>query len=1053
MKELYTLFLFLCIGQFLIAQNTITLWDFNEATLTPSVGIGSAERIGGTQGNGGLEFFDGMYNIHTFPEQGTNSGTAGMQFMTSVAGFSDIQFKMDLDASNGSSKFFEIQSSIDNGTTWQLVAEAQHTSLQNEIETFGPYNISNADNASNLIIRIVAVFEEGTNVYAPVDPNDTYFIWGTYSFDNVEITGMGGGGDAYCEYNATTVTPITFVDVAGISNTTSATSNEAHELFLDQIGNTLHGEEHIIKLAGSTGGNFESFFTVFIDWNKNGILNDEGEVYEVGSLQNSNGNDGQLWGSFIIPTNVSFGATRMRIISNRGSYATDPCGTYQFGQAEDYTFSVNPVPDEYCVYTSENVLPITSVKFGGINNVTETPSIISHEYFLNKQAQLKRGQTHNITVQGNTGGNHTDYYTLFVDWNKNGELDDAGEIYELGTIANSTGTDETELVFPFAVAANAPLGDTRMRIIKNRGSYAVDPCGEYEFGQAEEYTLNVTIPAPSDDDYCGPLSYDYGVEPITYVNFAGIDNRSSASTSSPDHEYFLEMQATVDKGEEYEITLEGFTNGNWTNSLTVFIDFNQNGNLNDPGERFTIGVIENSTGEDGQQVTGNIVIPGHALSGETRMRIMKSNGDESYSDNPCNSDNWGGSDEYGQAEDYTILINSDCVEPTLTIETNGVEACEGTTAILEAETNGGQVFWFSSENDETPVGSGINFETPILTETTTFWAEATSGEFFEGGRTTPSALDAAVVNQNTNPWGLVFNTNETITLNSVDVYVADENGGEVTVQLLNEGWNEMYSTTVTLPVGNASNPARFEIPLGFVLPSGNNYRLVMESSPMLVRELSHQHTGFPYELGDSGEITGGTINNGGTNGNYYFFYNWKFNTGDTECKSDRVEVTVTVNPAPEMPEGETTQYFTLDETLTNLDVTGTNLTWYSDANGQTEIPANTELVDGTTYYVSQNNGECESQLLAITVYTELGVSDISKAEFAYYPNPVKDFLNISGKSKVSKIEIFELSGKQILSKNADNQNVQLNLSSLPSGVYIIKVTSAKTTETFKIIKK
>lgn len=1053
MKKLYTLFLFLCIGQFLIAQNTITLWNFDEATLSPSVGIGSAERIGGTQGNGSLEFFDGMYNIHTFPEQGTNSGTAGMQFNTSVAGFSEIQFKLDLDASNGSSKFFEIQSSIDNGTTWQLVAEAQHTSLQNEIETFGPYNISNVDNASNLKIRIVAVFEEGTNVYAPVDPNDTYFIWGTYSFDNVEISGTGGGGDAYCSYTAETVAPITFVDVAGISNTTSATSTEAHEFFLDQIGNALHGEEYIIKLGGNTGGNFESFFTVFIDWNKNGILDDEGEMYEAGSLVNSNGTDQQLWGSFVVPTNVTFGATRMRIISNRGSYATDPCGAYDFGQAEDYTFSVNPVPDDYCLYTSENVFPITSVRFAGIDNQTETPSILSQEYFLDQQAQLRTGETFNLTLEADTGGNQTDYFTLFIDWNKNDILDDEGEIYELGTLTNSTGTDGTELVFPFVVNEDAPLGDTRMRIIKNRGSYATDPCDEYEFGQAEEYTVNVSNPLPEGDDYCGPLSYDYGVEPITYVNFAGIDNRTSASTSSPDHEYFLEMQAEVDKGEEYEITLEGNTDGNWGNSFTVFIDLNQNGNLNDAGERFEIGFVENSTGEDGQQASAYILIPGHALSGETRMRIQKASGSSFFSEDPCNSDNWGGSDEYGQAEDYTIIINSDCVEPTLSIETTTIEACEGTRANIEVETNGGQVFWFASEDATTPIGSGINFETPILAENTTFWAEATSGEFFEGARTTPESWDAAEVNETTKPWGLVFNTNEIITLNSVDVYIADEESGEITVQLLNEEWDEIYSATVTLPAGNAANPVRFEIPLGFVIPAGNNYRLVMESSPMLVRELSHQHIGFPYELADSGEITGGTINNGGTNSNYYFFYNWKFNTGDNECKSDRIEVEVTVNPAPDAPMGEETQYFVLGETLENLEVSGTNLTWYADANSTSELPSTTALVDGTTYYVSQNNGECESALLAITVYKELGTSDLNGAEFTYYPNPVKDVLNISAKSNVSKIEIFEMSGKQILSQNAEDKNIKLNLSTLSGGVYIVKVTSDKTTETFKIIKK
>lgn len=1052
MRQLYTFFAFLLFMCFASGQNTIVLWNYDNGNASPAEGIGTTEKIGGTQGNGGLEFFDGMQNIHTFPEQGMNPGTAGMQFSTSITGFSDIQFTIDIDASNGSSKFFEIQSSVDGGETWQSVAKTQHTNLQNELETFGPYSISGTDGASNLKIRIVTIFEDGTNNYAAVDPTDTYFIWGTYSFDNVKITGTGAGSDAYCAYNASTITPITFVDVAGISNSTSASSTEAHELFLDQIGTTVHGQEHIIKLSGSTGGDHESFFSVFIDWNKNGTLTDEGERYDVGSLQNSNGSDGQLWGSFIVPTNVTFGPTRMRIISNRGSYANDPCGTYEFGQAEDYTFSVIPVPDDYCIYTAEIVSPITLVKFSGINNTTETPSILSHEYFLEKQAQLKRGQTHNLTLAGDTGGNNTDYYTLFIDWNKNHILDNEGEIYELGTITNSTGTDDKELIFPFVVAANTPLGDTRMRIIKNRDSYATDPCGEHEFGQAEDYTLNINNPAPADDDYCGPLSYGYGTEPITYVKFAGIENRTSASKSSPDHEFFLEMKAEVDKGEQYGITLQGNTDGDWTNSFTVFIDFNHNGNLNDPGERFEIGTIENSTGEDGQQTTKNILIPGHALAGETRMRIMKNNGDGFYAEDPCNADNWGGDDEYGQAEDYTIIINSDCIAPSLTIATSAVETCENTSTVLTAQTGGGQVFWYASADGTTPVGSGINFETPKLTETTSFWAEATSGQFFAGARVTPQSLGAAEVSQTTSPWGLVFNTNEIITLNSVDVFIADTEGGSITVKLMNDDWNEVYSKTLTLPSGNPVNPVRFEIPLGFVIPTGDNYRLVVESSPTLVRETSNQHTGFPYALGSAGQITGGTINNGGTNSNYYFFYNWKFNTGDSECKSERVKVDVNIIPAPDAPTGEATQYFASGETLENLEVSGTNLTWYSNQNG-TVIPATTPLVNNTTYYVSQNNGQCESKVFAITVYNQLGVSDINKAEFTYYPNPVKDVLNITGKSDVSKVEMFELSGKKILSQNAKAKNVQFNLSTFASGVYILKVTSDKTTETFKIIKK
>src|SRR5690606_23410022 len=132
-------------------------------------------------------------------------------------------------------------------------------------------------------------------------------------------------------------------------------------------------------------------------------------------------------------------------------------------------------------YTADNILPITSVDFAGIDNQTANTSVYAHEYFLEEQAELVRGESENITVKGNTGGNNTDYYTLFIDWNKNDVLDDDGEIYELGTITNSTGNDDVELTYSLTVAEDLPLGPTRIRIIKNRGAYATDPCGDFPY--------------------------------------------------------------------------------------------------------------------------------------------------------------------------------------------------------------------------------------------------------------------------------------------------------------------------------------------------------------------------------------------------------------------------------------------------------------------------------------------------------------------------------------------------------------------------------------------
>ena len=61
------------------------------------------------------------------------------------------------------------------------------------------------------------------------------------------------------------------------------------------------------------------------------------------------------------------------------------------------------------------------------------------------------------------------------------------------------------------------------------------------------------FPAP----YCGPLVFPSDVEPITMVNFAGINNTTSAAVSSADHENFIVQTANVAAGQTYPISLKG----------------------------------------------------------------------------------------------------------------------------------------------------------------------------------------------------------------------------------------------------------------------------------------------------------------------------------------------------------------------------------------------------------------------------------------------------------------------------------------------------------------
>src|SRR5512138_2744188 len=79
-------------------------------------------------------------------------------------------------------------------------------------------------------------------------------------------------------------------------------------------------------------------------------------------------------------------------------------------------------PKPYCEESFPNgVLPITRVSLGTINNASPvSPAGPAHEDFTSVTATVVAGNTYTITVQGNTGGNLTDYYRAFFDWNNDG---------------------------------------------------------------------------------------------------------------------------------------------------------------------------------------------------------------------------------------------------------------------------------------------------------------------------------------------------------------------------------------------------------------------------------------------------------------------------------------------------------------------------------------------------------------------------------------------------------------------------------------------------------
>lgn len=177
----------------------------------------------------------------------------------------------------------------------------------------------------------------------------------------------------YCTPNPTDPEAITLVSIGSINNITSPQTTVGYEDFTTISTDLGIFRTYEIRLKGNTEGNYLESFTVYIDFNGDGIFgpvditDTEGkkERFELGYIQNSTGLDDKvLTANITVPGNAKLGSTRMRVMKRQTTsvpikYATNGCDLGNtYGQVEDYT--VNIMTPQGCD-TSANGANLTSL--------------------------------------------------------------------------------------------------------------------------------------------------------------------------------------------------------------------------------------------------------------------------------------------------------------------------------------------------------------------------------------------------------------------------------------------------------------------------------------------------------------------------------------------------------------------------------------------------------------------------------------------------------------------------------------------------------------------
>ncbi|NVO02861.1 MAG: T9SS type A sorting domain-containing protein [Bacteroidetes bacterium] len=132
---------------------------------------------------------------------------------------------------------------------------------------------------------------------------------------------------------------ITNVTFAGINNTSIAPFTATYTDYTSlPAGNVSPGGSYPISINVMT---YSGYLEVYIDYNRDGVFTEPGEV-AFGSAYSGTQT---LTGTIDVPVSTLVGSTRMRIVQVESGTAASvvPCGTYNYGETEDYKINVFPM--------------------------------------------------------------------------------------------------------------------------------------------------------------------------------------------------------------------------------------------------------------------------------------------------------------------------------------------------------------------------------------------------------------------------------------------------------------------------------------------------------------------------------------------------------------------------------------------------------------------------------------------------------------------------------------------------------------------------------------
>lgn len=211
----------------------------------------------------------------------------------------------------------------------------------------------------------------------------------------------------------------------------------------------------------------------------------------------------------------------------------------------------------YCSATATNTADerIGNVKFGTINNTSTGTA--GYENFTSISTNVTRGTANTISITPVwTSTKYNEAYAVYIDYNKDGDFTDSGEL-----VWTKTGSQTTPVTGSITIPSTATLGSTRMRVMMQYNSVPSSSCGSYTYGQVEDYTLNILSSGRGNDFDVKNLMTDIKLYPNPVRDILNVSN-----TNAEDYKIFDMGGKLINSGklERGTVNVSSLTAGAYT---------------------------------------------------------------------------------------------------------------------------------------------------------------------------------------------------------------------------------------------------------------------------------------------------------------------------------------------------------------------------------------------------------------------------------------------------------------------------------------------------------